>query len=123
VKLVVQRGAKDCCVAALACFLEVSYEDAYVAVTAIEGKRRGKNGLNFAQLIEAARAFGVTLRHKRHPVLDDDEGILCVNFARSVHAVVLAYGVIADPADGLVLPADDYLVREKARAGSLLEVA
>lgn len=130
-RLVPQRAKADCGVAALATFLEQSYEDVYLVVSAIEAKSRGKQGLNLAQVILAAKAFGVTLSRKARPVMDDDEGVLVVNWRgkkarESVfrgHLVVLGHGVIVDPADGLILPADEYLTRENARAGSLLEVA
>jgi hypothetical protein len=106
----------------------MQYEDVYVAVAAVETKRRGKSGLNLAQMIRAARRLGVRLVRKAVPSLDDDEGLLVVNWRAphphpiDAHLVVLGYGVIADPADGLVLPGDEYLTRERARAGSLLEV-
>jgi ABC-type bacteriocin/lantibiotic exporter with double-glycine peptidase domain len=128
VKLVLQRAPFDCGVAALASLIEMQYEDVYVAVAAVETKRRGKSGLNLAQMIRAARRLGVRLVRKAVPSLDDDEGLLVVNWLAphphpiDAHLVVLGYGVIADPADGLVLPADEYLTRERARAGSLLEV-
>jgi hypothetical protein len=36
--------------------------------------------------------------------------------------VVLAHGIIADPADGVILPPDEYLSRSVATAGALLEL-
>ena len=69
---------------------------------------------------------------RRQPVdLDTDEGILVVRWSRVMakalgypaHYVVLGHGVIVDPADGYILPADEYLKRMNAKAGRLLEVA
>jgi hypothetical protein len=83
-----------------------------------------------ARSVAVAKRLGAALRLKRRNNLYKDQGLLVVTWAPGsrhdvgvAHLVVLAYGVIVDPADGLVLPADDYLAREKARAGSLLEVA
>lgn len=130
-RLVPQRAAADCGVAALATLLEQTYEDVYLAVSGVEATFRGKCGLNLAHLIQAADAFKVTLKRKPRPDLDTDEGLLVVNWRSpkakqaiyQAHMVVLAYGVIADPQTGMVLPAEDYLTREQGRAGSLLEVA
>jgi ABC-type bacteriocin/lantibiotic exporter with double-glycine peptidase domain len=126
-KLVLQRTAGDCGIAALATWLEQSYEDVYVAGAKVDRKTRGRNGIALTVLVKIGQVLGVRLRRKREPVaLDDDEGLLVVNWAAphkrlfDAHLVVLAHGVIADPADGLVLPADEYLARERAVPGSLL---
>jgi ABC-type bacteriocin/lantibiotic exporter with double-glycine peptidase domain len=128
-RLVLQRAGADCGAAALATYLEQSYEDVYLVVSSIERQSRGKLGLNLSQIIAAAKAFGVTLRRKAHPALDDDDGLLVVNWRSKTrhplgsHLVVLGHGIIVDPADGLILPAEEYLTRERARVGSLLEAA
>lgn len=129
-KLVLQRAAGDCGIAAIATLIEQTYEDVYVATAKIERKARGRSGIHLADLIRIGKALGITLVRKREPVaLDDDEGLLVVQWRKGSphqiklpHLVVLAAGVIVDPADGVILPADEYLARELARADSFLEL-
>lgn len=129
-KLVLQRTPGDCGIAAVATLTEQAYEDVYVATSKIDKQTRGRSGIHMSDLILVCRALGVTLVHKRQGVnLDDDEGLLAVRWLsrsrRSIytwHVVVVGHGVIADPADGVILPADEYLAREKARPGAFLEL-
>jgi ABC-type bacteriocin/lantibiotic exporters, contain an N-terminal double-glycine peptidase domain len=129
VKLVLQRALGDCGLAALATLIEQSYEDVYVATAAVDKKARGRNGIHLGALCDVAKRLGVLLRLKRHRNLDEDEGLLVVTWAAdsrhevgTPHLVAVGHGVIVDPADGTVLPVDDYLTREKATAGSFLEL-
>lgn len=128
-RLVLQRASGDCGIAALATLIEQSYEDVYVASAKVDHKTRGRNGIHMAMLIRMAALVGAKLRHKRTGVnLDDDEGLLAVTWQPphghpfDAHLVALGYGVIADPADGIVLPVDDYLARYRATAGTFLEL-
>lgn len=131
-KLVLQRSAGDCGIASLATLIEQTYEDVYVATSKVDTKTRGRNGIHLGALCTVAKRLGVALRLKRKRVsnLEEDEGLLVVTWAPGSrhtvgvsHLVALGHGVIVDPADGVVLPADEYLARERATAGSFLEVA
>lgn len=126
-KLVLQRAYGDCAIAAIATYTESTYEDVYVAAAAIDKKYRGRSGVHLAAIRRIVKALGVTVKPKRDLNLDDDEGLLVVTWkpgsrheTGTDHLVALGHGVIVDPADGLILPADEYLAREKATAGTLL---
>lgn len=128
-KLVLQRANADCGVAALATLIEQSYEDVYVAVAKVDRKARGRNGIHLGALTSVGKILGVSFLLKRRAVLDEDEGLLVVTWrpgsrheVGTAHLVALGHGVIVDPADGTVLPADEYLAREQAAPGSLLEL-
>lgn len=125
-RLVLQRANGDCGVAALSTLLEQSYEDVYIAAAKVDRKTRGRSGICFPALIAIGKLLGASfLLKRRHQ--DEDEGLLAVSWQPphahpfDAHLVALAYGVIADPADGIVLPIDEYLTRYKAVAGSFLE--
>ena len=128
-RLVLQRASGDCGIAALASLLEQSYEDVYVATARVDRKCRGRNGIHLGALIAVGKILGCSLLLKRRAVLDEDEGLLVVTWAPGSrhevgvpHLVALGHGVIVDPADGVILPADEYLARERATAGSFLEL-
>ena len=125
-RLVLQRANGDCGVAALSTLLEMSYEDVYIAAAKVDKKTRGKSGICFPALIAVGKILGVSfLLKRRHQ--DEDTGLLAVTWQAphahpfDAHLVALSYGVIADPADGVILPADEYLARYRATAGSFLE--
>lgn len=125
-RLVPQRTGGDCGIAALATYLEMSYEDVYTAAASIDKARRGKSGMETRRLLALAKQLGVTLRRQKNPDLDVHEGLLFVKWSRRQHGfwwhtVVLYHGIIADPADGYVLDADEYLLRFKCKSGDLLE--
>lgn len=129
-KLVLQRAIGDCAIAAIATLIEQSYEDVFVEAAKVDKKWRGRSGVHLAAIGRIGKQLGILLRVKRGPVLwDDDEGLLVVTWTKGSchevgigHLVALAHGVIADPADGTVLPPDEYLAREKATPGSFLEL-
>jgi hypothetical protein len=127
VRLVLQRARGDCGIAALASLLEQSYEDVYIAAAKVDRKTRGRSGICFPALQAIGKILGVSFLLKRHHH-EEDEGLLTVLWSKphghpfQAHLVVLAYGVIADPADGIVLPTDEYLTRYRATAGSFLEL-
>ena len=126
-RLVLQRARGDCGIAALASLLEQSYEDVYIAAAKVDRRTRGRSGICFPALMAIGKILGAAFLLKRHHQ-DDDEGLLTVLWQKphehpySAHLVVLGYGVIADPADGIVLPVDEYLARYRATAGSFLEL-
>lgn len=126
-RLVLQRASGDCGVAALATLLEQSYEDVYVASTKVDKKARGKNGIHLGAVQAIGKILGVSFLLKRHHA-EEDEGLLTVLWGKGhahpfdAHLVALSHGVIADPADGVILPPDEYLARYQATAGSFLEL-
>ena len=126
-RLVLQRAGGDCGLAALGTLLELSYEDVYIAAAKVDKKTRGRNGICFPALISIGEKLGVSFLLKRHHE-DEDEGLLAVTWQQPhdhpfpAHLVALSYGVIADPADGVILPVDEYLTKYHATAGSCLEL-
>jgi hypothetical protein len=65
-KLVVSRAIGDCGIAALATYLEQSYEDVYTEAAKVDPERRGKSGIHLTALKRIARAFGCTLTAQAH---------------------------------------------------------
>lgn len=131
VKLVLQRGVADCGLCALATFSELSYEDVYLVAAKIDQVRRGKAGATWRDVGRMAEGLGLTPRLNPEPSLEDDGGVLAIRWKRGSkhyqkpfreHLVALDYGVIADPADGAILPAGEYLARYRAAAGALMEL-
>lgn len=124
-----QRGDADCGCAALAIVAQITYEDCYVAVSAVDKRYRGKNGLHNRDVIAAARKLGLSLKPTRRFDLDDDEGVLRVRWndpkrRRGGHFVaVTTGGFISCPSDGMPLPWRDYMERWGARPGTLLKVS
>lgn len=128
-KLVLQRALGDCGIAALATLLELPYEDVFVEAAKVDTKRRGRNGIYLAGLITMAKRLGARLVLSRENAYAEDEGLLVVTWAKgsrhdvgTPHLVACGHGVLVDPADGVVLPPDEYFAREKATAGSFLEL-
>lgn len=131
-RIVLQRGVGDCALCALATFAEMSYEDVFVAAAKVDPSHRGKSGASWTDIRRLAKAIGFTPRLRRSYALDEDEGLLNVRWVKgsphyqphgfSQHLVALAHGVVADPSDGLILPADEYLARVKAQPNGLLEL-
>lgn len=128
-KLVLQRAIGDCGTAALATYLEATYEDVYVEAEKIDKRRRCKSGVYLTDLQKIAKAFGMDLTVRRPPLPEDEDGLLCVAWQKSSrhyvppftqHLVALKQGVVADPAEGLILPLEEYLAREKGRVIALL---
>jgi ABC-type bacteriocin/lantibiotic exporter with double-glycine peptidase domain len=130
VTLVRQRGDHDCGVASLASLAEIAYEDAYVAVSRVDHKRRGKGGLHNHELLRAAKRLGLILKPTRTYDLDDDEGILRVrwNGAKGKanpggHFIAVRDGFALCPSDGCPMRWREYLERNHGRACTLLKVA
>lgn len=89
--------SNDCAVWCLATFLSRPYEEVVAAAARVDA-RAGLNGLDDEQMLAIARSFGVRLRVKQTPDLEEDTGILGVRFPhyRHEHAVVLWEGRIFD---------------------------
>jgi len=130
VKIVPQRRSHDCGVAALASFLGVPYEDAFVAAVAVSTRFCRKDGLTIKELLIVAKAFGRPLKRVdcRRVDIMDDIGVLGVNWnSRKQHGgaighwVVLRAGTIADPEGPICDDAEDYLSTRGGRVGTLLK--
>jgi ABC-type bacteriocin/lantibiotic exporter with double-glycine peptidase domain len=120
VKVQPQRHPADCSVAVLAMTLAVSYEDALVAFRH-DVKR---HGATMRQIQGAARRLGRVLRHRKTVDLDEDQGILAVEWRKQrgrLHVVVLRAGQIVDT-DETIWDADVYVSVVGARIAWLLEV-
>lgn len=128
-KLVLQRAYGDCSIAAIATLSEQTYEDVFVEAAKVEPNFRGRSGLFLPHIKAICQRLGLSVTKKRGAVdWDADEGLLVVTWLKGTrheagadHLVALSYGVIADSADGVVLPAEEYFVREKAKPGAFLE--
>lgn len=127
-RLVQQRGVGDCGIAALATYLGQSYEDVYTTMAAMDPAARGKSGTTFRRLIKVAGKLGVALKLRLKIDLDEQEGLLGVEWLdpwahpSRQHVVVLFRGLVIDPADGEILDAEEYMERNHARAVSMLEL-
>jgi hypothetical protein len=126
VTIVRQRGDADCGCAALSTYLEEPYEDCYLAVSKVDKRHRGKNGLHNREVIAAAKLMGVTLVPTRSFDLDEDEGILRVRWndkkkRKGGHFVCVIGSRICCPSDGVPVDWKVYLQRNNARLGTLLK--
>lgn len=128
-KIAYQRAIGDCGIASLATLIEQSYEDVFLATATVETKRQGRNGIFLRQIQKVAERLGIRLVKKRQPNLEDDEGLLVVQWMKgsrheigTQHLVAVGHGVIVDPSDGLVLPPDEYLAREHGHQVAFLEL-
>jgi ABC-type bacteriocin/lantibiotic exporter with double-glycine peptidase domain len=127
-RLVPQRRESDCGISALAYWRRMRYEDVFVAaVKACPDWKR--SGTNMRDLQTIARKLGFPMLRKPHNAidLDEDAGILSVVWNKpkkhlgwTGHLVVLRKGIIVDPAEPSVSDADDYLLVNDCRVGSLL---
>ncbi len=114
-----QRHMADCGVATLAMFLDVTYEDALLALGG-EIPNVIRRGVWFPELQRAAARLGVTTKFKRRPDLELDEGILNIKHRDgSQHVVVLREGVLFDT-DLTVWRIDDYCAAKRATTGALM---
>jgi ABC-type bacteriocin/lantibiotic exporter with double-glycine peptidase domain len=124
-RLIQQRAAADCGVAALTTLLsskDVTYDD-----VAGKAPRDGQRGLRTRELISTARRLGRVLVPTRTYDLDRDVGVLRVRSPRhhrDGHWVVLALGgLILDPCGGTVSRWQDYARAYKARFGTLAKAS
>jgi ABC-type bacteriocin/lantibiotic exporter with double-glycine peptidase domain len=120
-----QRGEGDCTIACLAMLCNMTYEDALGAMTTIAGPKAHRRGAWNTQIIAAAAKFGVTLvEHKKFVAFEHATGILAVSILvkrrRKQHVVVLRWGLLFDPDDGVVWEPETYIETKKAKVGSLL---
>lgn len=130
-RLVLQRANADCAICAVATFLELSYEDVYIAAAVVDERCRGKSGMTWERIAQIVQALGHRPRLNPEPLLEEESGLLAVRWKRGSkhyqrpfreHLVAIDRGWIADSADGTMLPADEYLARCKATARGLLEI-
>lgn len=107
-----QRKSGDCGVAALASYLGESYEDVYVACARVDPVHRSAKGLWAWEVIKIAAVLGVKLRRRLKYDLDEDEGVLIVQFKDGHrHWVRVRNGEIYDPSDQTLTPSSEYLAR------------
>lgn len=117
--MVAQKHPADCCAAALAMLLGISYEEALVATSQIQPGVL-ERGLYLNELERAAKQFGVKLARRRKYDLESDTGILNVLDHKGFdHVVVLRYGLFFNT-DLTVWEPEVYLAAHKAKAGTLL---
>ena len=94
--IVGQRKKGDCGIAALASYLHLPYEDVYATAVRLD-PRCGKFGITMRNLVVVAGAFSRRLKIVRKPDLEEDCGVLRVNYSDGCgHFVVLRRGQIFD---------------------------
>lgn len=126
VELVIQRAAGDCGIAALAMFLNQSYETVFAATITKKCKTPHLTGMYTRQLQRAARRFGTTLVLKRTWDVETVCGLLTLDKVDKQpddfpqHLVLLKWGLVFDPADGTIWELDDYCEQQKFRPVSIL---
>ncbi len=126
VKFVSQTpGNQDCGVVSLAMLLGLNYSEALVLVASVKPTVL-QNGVEWKDLIKAARKKGVKLKWTTHVDLDDEDvtGILSVaeivNGKRGEHAVYLTRGLIFDGRTDACYEPDVYLKVNNADVMSML---
>jgi ABC-type bacteriocin/lantibiotic exporter with double-glycine peptidase domain len=125
--IIKQRANGDCGIASLAMFLEMTYEDVYVAFAKLDAVTRGKAGTHGYEVIAAAKSLGCKLTPTRKYDLDDDEGVLRVRWNSGEraktggHWVAIKAGLILCPSDALAVPWREYMERFDGRPCSLLK--
>lgn len=125
--VVTQKAHGDCAVAALACLLQVPYEEVLVVAAQIVPLVLGR-GLDGDEMVKIARRFGRVLEEREGSEIDYKHatGILGArlkhNSEGEEHAVVLSRGLVFDPEDGKVWAVRDYLRAYQARDVDLLEL-
>lgn len=119
-----QRKDGDCGVAALAMFLEMTYEDCYHVFAQVDKQCRGGLGLYQKDIIAAAAKCGRKLVRKRKFDLDEDEGVLSVIWPKGSkyrgHYVTLRRGLILDPAIDVTMDHEQWMRLNPCRLGTLL---
>lgn len=123
-----QRHSGDCGIAALASFTGLSYEDVYMVAVQVD-KRIPRTGATVTELVKVAKKLGRTLErvHWRKVDVECDEGILGITWNDPAahnkvkgHWVLLLRGLIIDPWDTATVDADEYLMVNGGRVGTLL---
>lgn len=116
----VQRHDGDCGIAALAMFLNTSYEAVLVVASRIAPKVL-KKGLFGTQMQVIAYEFGRDTWLKPKVDLDGDSGVLFVRYPDNTeHAVYLINGLIFEPTGGQVWDADVYTRTFRIKSASIL---
>lgn len=103
IRVVLQREQSDCGIAALAAYLDISYEDVLRAVT-VTDRMQGRHGLWSRTLQRVAKRLGHRLVIKRTFDLEEDRGILRL----PEHAAILWAGLVINT-DGTIWDADAFL--------------
>lgn len=115
-----QRHDGDCGIAALAMFLNTSYEAVLVVASRIMPTVL-KRGLFGTQMQIIAEEFGRSVRIKSKVDLEGDSGVLFIRYPDDTeHAVYLINGLVFDPTGGRVWDAETYVNSFRVKTTSLL---
>lgn len=110
----------DCGIVALQLACGLTYEAVLSAAIKV-APRVVEKGLSMTNLQRTARTLGYAGRWRRKYDINADTGLLYIETKQNGHAVYLWSGRIVEPRDqSLWKHPADYLVHEKAKAGSLL---
>lgn len=117
---VVQRHDGDCGIAALAMFLNTSYEAVLVIASRIAPKVL-KGGLFGTQMALIAQEFGRDVMVKAAVDLEEDTGLLMVRYPDdSEHVVFLINGLVFEPTGGRVWEAETYISSFRIKTMSII---
>lgn len=119
VSMVPQRHPSDCGVSVLSMFLQVSYEEALLAISK-DAPRVLRTGMWFTEVRRAAKRLGVPLRLKRRWNALTDEGILYVKNRRGPNHLILLRERLLWDTNFEVWRLDDYRKASGATFGALL---
>lgn len=108
------REDGDCAIAAVATYLNQTYEDVLRVVSEVDKKNKGKKGLFPAQLKKVCAGFGVNLKKRTGVNLQEDYGLLWM----PGHIAVIRNGLLFD-ADGSIWDVEDYLNYHEVEGVSL----
>lgn len=112
--------SNDCATWALSVLTGRGYPEVKGQAAKVD-KGAGKDGLSWAQLKRMATRMGLTLLFRKTVNLDEDTGILGVEFPDGVsHAVVLMQGPVIIDADNTVWQADAYIAAKQVQVDSIL---
>lgn len=121
--MIPQRAEGDCGVSALSMFAQLAYEDVYLVAAQLDGRNRGKMGLQNREVLTIAARLGIRLTPARRYDLDDDEGVLRLRSPlhhSEGHWVAVRYALVFDPHERSATPWREYRERCRARFCTLL---
>jgi hypothetical protein len=117
---VAQRHDGDCGIAALAMFLNTSYEAVLVVASRIVPTVL-KRGLFGTEMQIIAQEFGRFTVVKTKFDLEDDSGVMFLRYPdETEHAVFLINGLVFEPTGGRVWEAETYLKSFRIKTTSLM---
>lgn len=121
-RLVLQRDgvSGDCCIAALATYLGLTYEDVLAVAARKQGKKVHHKGMHTTEIRRTAKALGHDLKKRRKWDDSTASGILILAGIEEDHAAVLAEGLVFDLRHATVWIPEIYYEATKQQPCALL---